>query len=112
MRMPDFTPCWPGLVSSLHLESSELAFGSAVTSHFLLLLFPREIVRLRLRFPGNQSDESRFSLSSGLLIGRKSVFTFVRGSNSTPLRRPAAVVRHGRHVGDAADLEAERIERA
>src|SRR4029079_17056475 len=23
MRMPDFTPCWPGLASSLHLESSE-----------------------------------------------------------------------------------------
>src|SRR5881396_1017600 len=23
MRIPDFTPCWPGLESSLHLESSD-----------------------------------------------------------------------------------------
>src|SRR5690348_16475165 len=29
-----------------------------------------------------------------------------------PLGRPAAVVRHRRHVRDAADLEADRVERA
>src|SRR6185369_2081774 len=33
-------------------------------------------------------------------------------SDSAPLRRAAAVVRDRRHVGDAADLEADRIQRA
>src|SRR5688572_5518193 len=32
--------------------------------------------------------------------------------NAAPLRRTAAVVRYRRHVGDAADLEADRVERA
>src|SRR5688572_10397000 len=32
--------------------------------------------------------------------------------NTLPLRRAAAVVRDRRHVGDAADLEPDRVERA
>src|SRR3954454_923558 len=59
-----------------------------------------EIARLGLRrFPCSQPDKSRSALLS-------------EKSDPTTLRWPASVVRHGRHVGDAADLEAERVQRA
>src|SRR6185437_2136260 len=43
---------------------------------------------------------------------RTKVGVYLCPSYPPPLRRPATVVRHRRHIGDAADLQAERVERA
>src|SRR5271169_3668811 len=89
MRIPDFTPCWPGLESSLHLESSDR----------------------RALFRNKSVPSLRASLHFGPIY-RATVAILFNASDPAPLRRPAAVVRYRRHVGDARDLETKRVKRA
>src|SRR5580704_18479651 len=89
MRIPDFTPCWPGLESSLHLESSDR----------------------RALFRNRSVPSLRASLHFGPMY-RATIAILCNASDPAPLRWPAAVVRHRRHVGNARDLEAERVQGA
>src|SRR4030095_8047742 len=85
--MPERTPCWPGFVSSLHLESSER----------------------RALFRKRSVPSRRPSLHLGPVY--RATFASYR-SDTTTLGRPAAVVRNRRDVRNAGDLDPERIERA
>src|SRR6202171_1023846 len=117
--MPDFTPCWPGLESSLHLESSDrralfrkrsvpsrrasLHFGPV----YRAILVSRSKVKPYFRpiwLPENRGQ------SPTILSGNSRTKT--SALDPAPLRRPAAVVRHWCHVGNAGDLESERIQGA
>src|SRR5947208_2851626 len=89
MRIPDFTPCWPGLESSLHLESSDR----------------------RALFRKRSVPSLRASLHLGPMY-RATFFSSPETLDPAPLRRPAAVMRHGCDVRDAGDLEAERVQSA
>src|SRR5208282_19556 len=89
IRIPDFTPCWPGLESSLHLESSDR----------------------RALYRNKSVPSLRASLHFGPMY-RATIAILCNASDPAPLRRSAPVVRYRGHVGDARDLEAKRIERA
>src|SRR5512137_3090688 len=96
--MPDFTPCWPGLVSSLHLESSER----------------RALFRKR-SVPSRRASLHLGPVYRATMLVRVVVRNEVGGgqaSDAAALRGAAAVVRNRRHVRDAGDLDAERVERA
>src|SRR5437868_550865 len=49
--------------------------------------------------------------AAGSDIASHGVFSWIR-LHASALRRPAAVVRHRRHVGDGNDLESQGVERA
>src|ERR1700686_1306178 len=87
MRIPDFTPCWPGLESSLHLESSDR----------------------RALFRNRSVPSLRASLHLGPMY-RATVAILCYALDAATLRRPAAGVGHRRHVRDARDLEAQGLQ--
>src|SRR6202022_1909473 len=117
--MPDLTPCWPGLESSLHLESSDrralfrkrsvpsrrasLHFGPV----YRAILVSRSKVKPYFRpiwLPENRGQ------SPTILSGNSRTKT--RALDPAALRRPAPVVRHRRHVRNAGDLESQRVQGA
>src|SRR6266513_4993284 len=117
--MPDFTPCCPGFVSSLHLESSDrralfrkrsvpsrrasLHFGPV----YRAIIISRSKVKPYFR-PIWLPENRRQSLT--ILSGNSRTKT--RALDAAALRRTATVVRHRCHVGNAADLESKRIQGA
>src|ERR1022692_1718493 len=89
--MPDFTPCCPGLESSLHFESSDR----------------------RALFRKRSVPSLRASLHFGPVYRAMVLFRQIKWWSDTPaLRRPAAVMRHRGHIRNAGDLEPERIQGA
>src|SRR6187397_3064971 len=98
--MPDLTPCWPGLVSSLHLESSErraLLRKRSVPSR-------RASLHLGPVYRATFSVPYLFKFSVGIASPADRVIQL----NTTPFWRTAAVVRNGRDIRDAGDLDAQR----
>src|SRR5215210_4388200 len=98
MRMPDFTPCCPGLTSSLHLESSErralFRKRSVPSRRASLHLGPRYLAIVAIQKFARSSAPTACSVPP--------VFTPVL--NPPAFGRPATVVRDRRHVGNARDL--------
>src|SRR5436190_21197901 len=107
--MPDFTPCWPGLVSSLHLESSDrralfrkrsvpsrrasLHFGPVYRAIFLF----RQLTggQMRRRFGGRQPLCGTGVTSEMLVILSPSAFK-ARTADSRP--GPGPLIRTSRFL--------------
>src|SRR6185369_1444830 len=102
--MPDRTPCWPGLVSSLHFESSERR----------ALFRKRSVPSRRASLHLGPVYRATFGvlLSQKFSVDRAIPADRVIHLYAAPFWGPAAVVRNRRHVRNARDLDAERVQRA
>src|SRR5271154_2452976 len=103
VRAPDIRPCWPGLLSSLHLVSSarrRLFKNRSVPSRRDNLqlgpIYRATLVSFALTYAAS-SRGNQYPNRPNLPL------------HAAPLRRPAAVVRYWRYVSDADDLDAQRI---
>src|SRR4029079_3645252 len=103
MRMPERTPCWPRLVSSLHLESSERR----------ALLRKRSVPSRRASLHLGPVYRATFASYKFTSSRSTALFAWAESSslNTAPFWRTAAVVRNGRDIRDAGDLDAQRVER-